>query len=185
MKSLELCALAHDKLPGDFLIETKLDNEKTDRIKQRLHFDGRLTINSLGRKGDLAMLWKSNAHTEILSYSQRHILACITEVNNNFSWWITGFYEELESSRRELSWRLLELLQSSSRIAWFVVGDFNAILFQHVKVGRKSQSEQLMSKFHQAIERCRLANLEHVGIFLLGIISMKTFILRKKYLIGC
>lgn len=71
---------AQEKHPNFILVmKTKLDGRKLEVVKRRLGYEGRLTVNSLGRKGGLAKPWRKESTVEIVSYSQRHIAAWVED----------------------------------------------------------------------------------------------------------
>lgn len=132
----------------------------------------------------MALLWKVMIQVDIVSYSHNHILANINEKNNNFSWRLTGFYRDLDKSKREQSWQLLKSLKPDYRTPQMVIGDFNEILFQNEEVRGKPKSEWPMSNIRQAIEHCQLLTLAQRGniytyIYIDRATNMKTPPLRR------
>lgn len=56
-----------------FISETKCGDNCTNKIKRVGNFFGCLSVNSVGRKGGLCLLWTDEVNLEVLSYSQNHI----------------------------------------------------------------------------------------------------------------
>lgn len=56
-KILELCLMVQEKLPTIvFLIETKSNGMRLESVRKKLGFSGCLCIDSIGKKGGLALL---------------------------------------------------------------------------------------------------------------------------------
>lgn len=61
----DLCLLIQEKIPNViFLIEIKIDSNKTKVIRRRLGLCGCFVVNAIDRKGDLAILWKKEGQIE-------------------------------------------------------------------------------------------------------------------------
>lgn len=56
-----------------FLQETKMETRRVMKLKYKLGFEGRLQVNSEGRKGVLALFWKGEVELTVLNYSKHHI----------------------------------------------------------------------------------------------------------------
>lgn len=77
-------------------------------MKRRLGFEGCLTINSIERKGGLALLWRYDSEIVIENYSHRHISARVEDPKNNTTWLFIGLYGELETCKRRITWDMLQ-----------------------------------------------------------------------------
>lgn len=87
--------LAANSLDIIFLYETKLHTVEFDKIKRRCECETCFVVNAMGRRGGLALMWKSDWDVNIQSYSANHIDTLVTlEVRNKL--WVTGFYGFLE-----------------------------------------------------------------------------------------
>ena len=64
-----------------------------DRIKFKLGFSNGLCVLSRGQSGGLALLWSSDTKLEIMSYSNHHIDAIITEADDGIVWRFTSFMD--------------------------------------------------------------------------------------------
>ena len=62
-----------------FLVETKVKQNRMEKIKFSLGFSNGLIVPSRGRNGGLALLWSTLVNLEIKSYSQHHIDPIVTE----------------------------------------------------------------------------------------------------------
>ena len=146
-----------------FLLETKLKNKRTEKVKYILGFLNGLIVPSRGRSGGLALLWSSDMNLEIENYSNFHIDAIITEPENGFSWRYTGFYGYPETHLREESWKLISFLNSQYCLSWFCCGDFNEILSMNEKAGGAQRSQRQIEGFRQVVNNCCFQDLGYCG----------------------
>lgn len=125
-------------------METRIDKTNLERVKRRLGFAGCLTVNALGRKGGLSLLWKRDSGVEIVSYTQGHILAWVEDEFQNSKWLFTMMYEEPDTGKHHVMWDLHFELKPCDSILWLVIGDFNEILFHTENVGGRPRGEKQM-----------------------------------------
>ncbi|PPD89493.1 hypothetical protein GOBAR_DD13558 [Gossypium barbadense] len=67
---------------------------------------GCLAVNSNGRSGGLAMLWRDGIEVIIQSYSNMHIDSMVQMENKNYVRF-TGLYGQADPNHRNLSWDML------------------------------------------------------------------------------
>jgi len=161
---LEIHRLVKTKKPRFlFLIETKAKIGKLERLRCSLVFEGLFHVDPIGRSGGLAFLWNNNKEVEIVSYSQRHVSALITLMNEGQSWTFTGFYGHPDRALSEESWKLLTHLRNNSSSAWMCIRDFNEIVNHQEKVGGAVRNEAQMEKFWDTLIGCNLGDLGYRG----------------------
>ena len=103
-----------------FLMETKANVKRMEKVKYKLGFSNGIFVLSKGRSGDLAFLWFKEVNF--------HMDAIISEQQNNNTWRFTRFYGHPETHLRRESWNLLSYLSNQFSLPWFCCGDFNEIL---------------------------------------------------------
>ena len=109
----DLCLLAKEKKPDFlFLIKTKRSHLEMEWIRIKLGFEGSFVVNSIGRSGGLALMWKEDCNLVIQNYSRRHIKALVKSPEEGIEWKLTGFYGNLEVARRHELWNLLNFLKN-------------------------------------------------------------------------
>ncbi|TYH19504.1 hypothetical protein ES288_A05G357000v1 [Gossypium darwinii] len=117
-----------------FLSETKMNGNDFRRVQNKCRLQNGLTVNSEGRSGGLALMWKEGVNVSIQSFSKHHIDS-IVNLENNKIMRVTGFYGHANLSLRHNSWDILRRVRDSVREDWVVGGDFNSILNYAEKEG--------------------------------------------------
>lgn len=96
----DLHQMVKDKKPKMvFIMETKLSSRRTDFLKRKLGFENIFAVDSVGRSGGLALLWRDEVQVVIQNYSRWHINAVVSIYNNGDSWIFTGFYGHPEIAK--------------------------------------------------------------------------------------
>ena len=101
-------------------------------VRIKLDFAGAFVVDSVGRSGGLALIWKDEGEVEIQNYSRRHINAVVRE-EGLLPWKLTGFHSHPEWAKRHEAWALLTYLKQYNLEPWLVIRDFNEILEQSEK----------------------------------------------------
>lgn len=111
--------LVKDKCPHlVFLMETKCNKARIEIIKRVINFDNCLVVDSVGRSGGLAMMWKSTIDVQVQSYSQWHISLVAKDPVIDKEWLLTGFYGHPYLPKRTSSWNLLKNLNQGMLFPW-------------------------------------------------------------------
>ncbi|XP_019169839.1 PREDICTED: uncharacterized protein LOC109165495 [Ipomoea nil] len=132
------------------------------RLRVKLGFDGLFYVDSTGLSGGLALLWRKNNTTRLLSFSKNHVDVEVS-IAGFPNWRMTGFYGFPERRRRPESWELLKSLAHRYDLPWVVVGDFNDLLFQHEKMGGIPHPDGFLRGFGDALDDCGLSHLQMEG----------------------
>ncbi|XP_074300812.1 uncharacterized protein LOC141632135 [Silene latifolia] len=143
-----------------FLSETKLSGREMRKVRER--FDGYfgIEVDSMGRSGGLAFLWKKEIDCTFVSASVHHMDFVIK--GEEGEWRVTGFYGWPAVNDRHLSWELLRVLHNQSSLPWIYFGDYNEVLFAtEMKEGSRPQWQ--MNNFQAAVDDCGLRDLPRVG----------------------
>ncbi|XP_074297258.1 uncharacterized protein LOC141627963 [Silene latifolia] len=119
-----------------------------------------IEVDSMGRSGGLAFLWRKEVDCTFISSSVYHIDFHVR--GEEGEWRITGFYGWPAMADRYLSWELLRLLARQSTLPWVCLGDFNEILFStEMKSGSRRQRQ--MNNFGAAVDECGLRDVPWEG----------------------
>ncbi|XP_074321466.1 uncharacterized protein LOC141658006 [Silene latifolia] len=159
--ALALRALVRREAPAIlFFCETKLSGHELRRVRERFDEFYGIEVDSVGRSGGLAMLWKKEIDCTFMSASNHHMDFRVK--GEEGEWRITGFYGWPVTADRHLSWELLRLLSRQSHLPWVCIGDFNEILFStEMKGGSRPQWQ--MNNFRAAVDECGLRDTPWEG----------------------
>ena len=110
-----------------FLMETRLDVKRIEKIQVRVGFQYAFIVPSKGRSRGLALLWRDPTTVWVQTYSRHHIDVHI-QMDKEPVWRLTGFYGQPEAQKRHETWRLLKHLGRIEKMPWLSLSDFNEIL---------------------------------------------------------
>ncbi|KAG6645499.1 hypothetical protein CIPAW_08G126800 [Carya illinoinensis] len=160
----ELHLLVKEKSPDVvFLCETKCRRERIESIRDRLNFESCFSVDSIGRSGGLAFIWKKDLEAELDSYSHHHISISVKSDITSNKMILTGFYGQPATAKRGESWDLLRLIHTNINNPWLCVGDFNEILLQEEQIGSNARPFQQMEDFRVALSDCGLKDIGYIG----------------------
>lgn len=123
----------HEALDLLFLLETKLPIRKIEAIKQKISKQGCIGVDSEGKGGGLALMWKDH---------------------------LDG---HPDAAKRSKSWKLLDTLKPVDGFPWLVGRDFNEIVSFLKRNGGKQRPESQMASFRCMVESCHPQDLGFNG----------------------
>ncbi|XP_017614083.1 uncharacterized protein LOC108459248 [Gossypium arboreum] len=89
-----------------FLCETKIHSNGFSRIRSICKMEGCMAINSKGKSGGIALMWKEGVKVDVQNFSNHHIDSLVT-VDENEVIRFTGFYGQADPNLRSQSWDML------------------------------------------------------------------------------
>ncbi|PPD86283.1 hypothetical protein GOBAR_DD16789 [Gossypium barbadense] len=95
-----------------FLSETKMSATDFRRVQNNCRLQNGLTINSEGRSGGFALMWRDGMNVSIQNYSKHHIDSMVRLENNKIIR-VTGFYGHANPNHRRSSWDILRRVGES------------------------------------------------------------------------
>ncbi|KAL0454417.1 UNVERIFIED_CONTAM: hypothetical protein Slati_0780900 [Sesamum latifolium] len=75
-------------------METNCNSQRIESLKRSTGMDG-LAVQSIGRSGGLALLWRKSVNVTIQSYSHRHIDSSVQETSQSQIWRLAGDFNEI------------------------------------------------------------------------------------------
>ncbi|MBA0817793.1 hypothetical protein Gohar_025736, partial [Gossypium harknessii] len=129
-----------------FPSETKMSANEFQSVQNKCKWQNGLTVNSEGRSGGLAMMWRDGMNVSIQKYFKYHIDSMV-KLENNKTIRVTGFYGHTNPNHRSSSWDILRRVGELVREEWVVGGDFNAILNDAEKEGGRRGVRAQMNEF--------------------------------------
>ncbi|TYG83632.1 hypothetical protein ES288_D01G184300v1, partial [Gossypium darwinii] len=142
-----------------FLCETKIHSNGFPRIRSRCRLKGCLAVNSDGKSGGLALLWREGVTVDVQNFSNYHIDSLVSTQDGEVIWF-TGFYGQADQTSKHLSWDMLRRVKSTVKEGWIVGGDFNAILNNTKKDGGRRKSRRSMDEFRDILDELALIDVK-------------------------
>ncbi|TYJ27776.1 hypothetical protein E1A91_A07G212200v1, partial [Gossypium mustelinum] len=142
-----------------FLCETKIHSNGFHRIRTICRMEGCLAVDSEGKSGGLALLWKEGVNVSVQNYSKFHIDSLVS-MDDGEKFRFTGFYSQTDPSLRQQSWDMLRRVKSMVNEGWIVGGNFNAILNNSEKEGGRRKPWTLMDDFCDMLEELSLTDVK-------------------------
>ncbi|PPS16907.1 hypothetical protein GOBAR_AA03660 [Gossypium barbadense] len=104
--------------------------------------EGCMAINSEGKSGGIALMWKEGVKVDVQNFSNHHIDFLVT-FDENDAIWFTGFYGQADPNLRNQSRDMLRRVKRTIKEGWIVGGDFNTIIKNAEKEGGVESRENL------------------------------------------
>ncbi|KAG4109648.1 hypothetical protein ERO13_1Z049493v2 [Gossypium hirsutum] len=142
-----------------FLCKTKINSNRFQRIRSICRMEGCLAVDSAGKGGGLALLWRDGLDVSVQNYSNFHIDSLVRPENEDVLRF-TGFYGQTASRSRQQAWDILRRVHHKVNEGWIVGGDFNAILNLSEKEGGRSKPKVLMEDFCNILEELKLTDIK-------------------------
>ncbi|XP_019150233.1 PREDICTED: uncharacterized protein LOC109147050 [Ipomoea nil] len=139
-----------------------VDRSHVERLRVKIGFEGGFGVDSVRQKGGMGFLWAKNNSARLIKYSNNHI-DLVVSLPNQHHWRLTCYYGFAQSTRRRESWDFLRSLKDTSDLPWVVIGDFNDLLHQSEKRGRRPHPVGLLEGFGEALMDCGLATIPMIG----------------------
>ena len=145
---LSICKLNKTHKPDFFiLIETHAQATKVESLKQKIGYEAAFCVDSVGRAGGIAILWRKAENMSLLGFSQNHIDMELIES------------EGIRWRSRKITWNLLRTLSERSTLPWCCMGDFNDITCMEEKKGGAPHPAWLIRGFNEAVSDAQLQDL--------------------------
>lgn len=137
---LELKGLIKQQQPAIiFLMETRAPEERVVRLKRRVKYTNHFVVNPNGLAGGLCLLWNKKVEVEIKSANQNFIHTEVSFKEGGKGYLCTFVYGNPRYQERRHLWGRLLRLRLHLSTPWCCVGDFNELLSQWEKDGRRPQ----------------------------------------------
>ncbi|MBA0672531.1 hypothetical protein Goklo_023940, partial [Gossypium klotzschianum] len=146
-----------------FFIETKLGRQQMERVRRICGYTNGIEVDSEGSRGGLCLAWRNEVDISLSSFSKRHIDVLVDDNEKGCKWRFTGFYGSPYTQDRSESWAVLKSLATNKDLSWFVVGDFNEIMYGIEKKGGLPRDERRIELFRRVLEECQLHDVGYEG----------------------
>ncbi|KAI9125480.1 hypothetical protein K1719_002898 [Acacia pycnantha] len=117
------------------LSETKVEDVSRLPSLRSLGYDGVSAVPSVGRSGGIMAVWRSDyiAVTELKKERQMLHFHCVVQGFAPF--FLSMIYANPLPALKQILWRELKAISSSTSDPWIVIGDFNDVLGSSKRVG--------------------------------------------------
>ncbi|XP_022752251.1 uncharacterized protein LOC111300973 [Durio zibethinus] len=146
-----------------FISETKLHENKLDRIKRKCGMRSCFGVSAEGRSGGLMMMWREDIPPKLMSFSKNQFDKEIEWEAEGAQGRITGFYGESNANNRHVSWELLRTLSLQSNKAWMRFGNFNELTWDNKKSEKRLRPKHQMKAFKESVEDSGLTDMGFIG----------------------
>ncbi|KAA3461736.1 reverse transcriptase [Gossypium australe] len=147
-----------------FFMETKLDQKRMERVRNKGGFTNGIDVATEGTRGGLCLAWKDSIEVTLKSYSKWHIDVMVKEDRRKEEWRFTGLYGSPYVKDQDLVWTLLKSLSRDCSCPWLVAGDFNEIMYSfEKKKGELQRDQHRMEMFRDTLAKCHLMDVGYSG----------------------
>ncbi|KAK5793316.1 hypothetical protein PVK06_034458 [Gossypium arboreum] len=129
-----------------FLMETKIDEKRIERIRRRCGFENGIDVGAKDSRGGISLAWKAEITVRLNNFSKNHIDVLVKEDNVNQEWRFTGFYGLPYITNKDDSWNLLRRLGQNQNHPWWA---------SSIKRGRDGLKNKLMKELDKLMARDR------------------------------
>ncbi|XP_057251804.1 uncharacterized protein LOC125498516 [Beta vulgaris subsp. vulgaris] len=145
-----------------FVMETKMDSQRLELIRNRCSFTSGVCFSSNRRSGGMGLWWR-DVTVNVCSFSNHHVEVDVCDGNNIAIWKAVGVYGWPEATNKHLTWDLMRSIRHGSALPMLLFGDFNEILGMHEKEGGAIRGERQIDAFREAVEECGCRDLGYRG----------------------
>lgn len=160
----ELVCLSKTHRPNViFISETRKNKEYVESLRYRLGMNNVFTVSVQGKGGGVAVFWDDSYSVELNKYGEHFIDMYVCKEDGS-KWRSTFVYGEPKASQRYVMWDLLRRIKTLGAGPWFMVGDFNEVMWQSEHFSRNKRLPKLMANFCEVLSECNLFDLGFSGV---------------------
>lgn len=99
--------------------------DKVDKMKDKLGFEGAITVEAQGHSGGTDLLWRYKNEATLISLSYH--IDDMVEISGWHKFRLTSLYGEPNRARRSATWELIRSLNTYSEVPWRLIGDIRVV----------------------------------------------------------
>ena len=146
------------------ITETRVGDERAEKIIDGLPFDGFITTNTIGYVVGLWILCnKEDADFPLLANMEQEIHATLKVHASNLSWLFSAIYASPGLAERQILWSNIEEVGRLHSIPWLMIGDFNEVLCSKDKFGGNQVNMNRAIEFKACLDSCSFVDLGFAG----------------------
>lgn len=144
------------------LLETRMSNHI--RIRDDFQFSNIVEIPAQGQSGGIAIVWHdNNVQLSHIRLDGQEIHAMIQVLPNHQPWLFSIVYASTNVNIRHPLLQNLANIANNCKGMWFLGGDFNKVISQQDKWGRRPINRNRASRFQSCINHYNLIDLSFKG----------------------
>ncbi|KAK9265469.1 hypothetical protein L1049_012595 [Liquidambar formosana] len=148
-----------------FIMETKANNDKINKIAKKIGFDNHFVVPGEGLSGGLWIFWNSNTcNANVIDHCDRYIHIRVFDSIKHSFWQLTCIYGYPQHAKQTYLWDKIYSIANKVGEPWAVISDFNEILSVHEKKGGNAGNSSRINDFMEFIDRCNLIDIGHIGL---------------------
>ncbi|KAL5699684.1 hypothetical protein ACHQM5_030553 [Ranunculus cassubicifolius] len=120
-----------------FISETKTNSSQILSTIRYLEYENYFYMPPVGLAGGLLLIWNTNMDIQVLHHSKYIIHTKIKSKSGFGNWNASFYYGSPYQEEKEESWEELNKIAPTIDSPWMIIGDFNLILEQKEKGGRR------------------------------------------------
>ena len=146
------------------ITETRVGDERAEKIIEGLPFDGFITTDTIGYVGGLWILWnKEGAEISLLANTEQEIHATLKVHASNLSRLFSAIYASPRLAERRILWSNIEEVGRLHSMPWLMIGDFNEVLCGEDKFEGKQININRAMEFKAYLDSCSFVGLGFAG----------------------
>ena len=146
------------------ITETRIGDERAEKIIKGLPFDGFITTDTIGYVGGLWILWnKEGAEISLLANTEQEIHATLKVHASNLSRLFSAIYASPRQAERRILWSNIEEVGRLHSMPWLMIGDFNEVLCGEDKFEGKQININRAMEFKAYLDSCSFVGLGFAG----------------------
>ncbi|OMO85295.1 reverse transcriptase [Corchorus capsularis] len=131
---------------------------------KRLPFDRFFDSSTIGCRGGIWLLWKSDKlELDLIGSTEQEIHATVKVISSNLVWFLSAIYASPRAAERRILWNNLCIVADSHTLPWLITGDFNDIINSHDKRGGAPMSLSRTRAFLNCLNYCNVTDLGFKG----------------------
>lgn len=149
------------------LIETRVKQEKAQKIRDKLCLKGRYLDNyNHHENGRLWIEWNDNKVDVRYVRSTSQFIHCgVYDLAGTFKFWLTAIYAHNQLNERKKLWKDLEEIHDMQQGPWCAVGDYNNVAKSQDRVGGKLVTEAEYEDLQAMMDATGLSEMDSSGEF--------------------
>lgn len=134
-----------------------------DHIRWCLKFLKSFLVQPEGTTGGLALMWSDEVYLDVESSSKDFIDLSCKDPESGHIMRITSIHASTNFQERLFLWQQIHNTHPGNQFPWICMGDFNEILYNWEKIGRREADHYRLVTFRDFQNACSLMDVDSKG----------------------